>query len=822
MNALARHKHLDAIWGDPPGWRGVLYSVNHTRLGKRFMLAACIFFVIAGLLAMLIRAQLASPRSAFVGPEVFNQLFTMHGSIMMFLFAIPMFEGLAMYLLPKMLGARDLAFPRLSALGWWCYLFGGCILIGALLAGVAPDGGWFMYTPLSGKTYTPGINADVWLLGVTFVEISAVCAAIEIVVTILYCRAPGMALRRMPIFAWYMLGTATMMMLGFPPLILGSILLEVERAFGWAFFDPLRGGDPLLWQHLFWLFGHPEVYIIFLPAAGVVSTLLPVLARTRLIGYGMVVAAIAATVVLSMGLWVHHMFTVGIPHMALAFFSIASALVALPTSVQIFAWLGTLWRGRPRMSLPMLYLFGFFVTFVMGGLTGVMLAVVPFDWQAHDTAFVTAHLHYVLIGGYVFPMMAALHYWLPHITRRGTSDTLGKAAFWLVFVGFHATFLIMHLTGLLGMPRRVDTYAEGYGWTVPNLVSSVGGFVMAFGFALFVVDICLRLRAGSRAPRNPFGGTTLEWAMPLPPPTYNFAALPAVSSRDPMADDPDLARTLAIGQGHLAEARNGWRETLVVDPARGEPRHVAILPGPGVLPIAVALVCAAFFLLMLAGAYRWAPLTLPPLAWLAWRWAWQGGSDRPVPPLDAGQGLQLPVHWHSPHTLANAGQIALLVMDAVLLASLLFGVAYLWTIAPQWPTPVPWRSGGTWCWLALAGTGLLFLASRDRAPPPLARWLPAALAGLLAATGALLWAMRDMPDPATHAHHAVHMMLLCYALVHVVVGAIILAYAWRRYVAGFLAADRPDAWPACRRWLRFTSIALLLVVIANLLPEWLA
>lgn len=294
MSALKRHYDLTAIWRNEPGWRGYLRSVNHSDIGKRFIVAAFAFFAIGGVLAMLIRAQLATPRSAFVGPEVYNQLFTMHGSIMMFLFAIPMFEGLTMYLLPKMLGSRDLAFPRLSSLGWWCYLFGGTIIVIAMLAGVAPDAGWFLYPPLSGKTYTPGINSDVWLLGVTFVEISAMCAAIEITVSILKLRAAGMRLDRMPIFAWYLLATAGMMVFGFPPLILGSILLEVERAFGWPFYSPELGGSPLLWQHLFWLFGHPEVYIIFLPAAGAVSTILPVMARTRLLGHGAIVAAIGA------------------------------------------------------------------------------------------------------------------------------------------------------------------------------------------------------------------------------------------------------------------------------------------------------------------------------------------------------------------------------------------------------------------------------------------------------------------------------------------------------------------------------------------------
>ena len=378
-SAIRLHKQLAAIWDTPPGF-GRFSAVNHTVVGKRFMLAAFVFFAIGGGLAMLIRAQLATSHSGFVGPEVYSQIFTMHGTVMMFLFAIPMLEGLAIYLLPKLLGARDMAFPRLTAYGFWCYAFGGSLLIISMLLGLAPDSGWFMYTPLSSQPYSPGPNADFWLLGITFVEISALLAAIEILVSILRMRAPGMSLDRMPVFGWYMLVTAAMMLVGFPPLILGSILLEMERAFGLPFFDPARGGDPLLWQHLFWLFGHPEVYIILLPAAGALSTIIPTFARRPLVGYRIIVAALVAMGFLSFGLWVHHMFTTGIPHMALGLFSAASALVTIPTAIQIYAWIATLAHGRPRFDAPMLYVIGFFVIFVIGGMTGVMLAMVPFNW----------------------------------------------------------------------------------------------------------------------------------------------------------------------------------------------------------------------------------------------------------------------------------------------------------------------------------------------------------------------------------------------------------------------------------------------------------
>ncbi|WP_207472171.1 cytochrome c oxidase subunit I, partial [Paracoccus fontiphilus] len=728
--ALRLHRQMDRIWADLPGWRGALASVNHTTVGRRFMATALVFFGIGGVLAMLIRAQLATREGAFLDTALYNQIFTMHGSIMMFLFAIPMLEGLALWLLPKILGSRDMAFPRLSALGYWCYLFGGIIIVASLLGGVAPDGGWFMYTPLSGKTHSPGINADVWLLGVTFVEISAVAAAVEITVSILRLRAAGMGLTRMPLMGWYMLGTAAMMLVGFPPLILGSVLLELERAFDWPFFDVMRGGDPLLWQHLFWLFGHPEVYIIFLPAAGVLSTIIPVFARVPILGYGAVVAAILGLVFLSFGLWVHHMFTVGIPHMALAFFSAASALVAVPTSVQIFAWIGTMWAGRVQLRLPMLYVAGFFLTFVMGGLTGVMLAMVPFNWQAHDTHFVVAHLHYVLVGGFVFPMLAAITYWMPMICGRFRVRALGEAAFWLILLGFHGTFFLMHLTGLLGMPRRIDVYPDNPEWEWLNLVSSIGGMVMAAGFALFALDVAMQWLFGRRSHRNPWQAPTLDWAMALPAPSYNFASLPG-----PGRDDARATLSLAKGEGLLPGAPRARREVLVVEPGTGRPDHVAVVPGNTLLPIGTAAVIGSFFLLMLAGLYWLTPLAIAAVLWVGWKWGAFMGSTGDAPPVEVAPGLSLPEHWQVRRTLAYSGTLALLVADGTLYASLLFGVGFLTVIAPNWPAP---DSGLTLGALLTAGAALLAIASGT-----LASWLAetrrarpsgtgAAMAGVLA------------------------------------------------------------------------------------------
>lgn len=677
---------LERIWRTPEGW-GRLAAVNHTVLGRRFIVAAFVFFAIGGVLAMLIRAQLASPDSAFIGPAVYNQVFTMHGTVMMFLFAIPMFEGLAIYLLPKMLGTRDFAFPRLTALGFWCYVFGGSILVLALLAGVAPDSGWFMYTPLSSGRHSPGINADVWLLGVTFVEISAMAAAVELTVSILKFRAPGMSLARMPIFAWYILITAGMMLLGFPPLILGSVLLEAERALDLPFFDPTRGGDALLWQHLFWLFGHPEVYIIFLPAAGMISTLLPVLVRRPLIGYGWVVVAISAMGFLSFGLWVHHMFTVGIPHLAQAFFSAASVLVAVPTGVQIFLWIGTLMAGRPRLSVPMLYLLGFFFVFVCGGLTGVMLAVVPFNWQAHDTHFVVAHMHYVLVGGFIFPMLAAAYYYLPLFTGRQPLYGVGTLAFWLIFIGFNLTFFIMHLTGLLGMPRRWSVVPEGLGWEWPNLISSVGGFVMTAGFALFAADMILQTRFGRRSPPDPWEAETLEWAVPIPPPAYAFASLPRVDSRAPLRDAPGLATALERGEGYLGTPRHGWQEILAVDMASGEPEHIALLPRPTFLPLWTALAIGAGVLTLLFKLYWLTPVALLLVVALSLRWHRVAGQRRDHGLLDAGLGLRLPLHSEVPRPASWWGLLFLLVADGTAFASLIFGALFLWLVAPGWPPP---------------------------------------------------------------------------------------------------------------------------------------
>ncbi|TVQ01817.1 MAG: cytochrome c oxidase subunit I [Roseinatronobacter sp.] len=812
QRALGLHRELTRVWRNDRGLWGQITAVNHTTLGLRFMGTALIFFAIGGILSMLIRAQLATHEGAFLDTDLYNQIFTMHGSIMMFLFAIPMLEGLGIWLLPKLLGTRDMAFPRLTALGYWCYLFGGLIMLTALLFGVAPHDGWFMYTPLSDATHSPGINADVWLLGVTFVEISAVAAAVEITVTILRQRAPGMRLTEMPLFAWYMLGTSVMMLVGFPPLIAGSVLLELERAFGWPFFDPTRGGDPLLWQHLFWLFGHPEVYIIFLPAAGAMSMIIPVMCRTTILGYGAIVAAILALVFLSFGLWVHHMFTVGIPHMALAFFSAASVLVAVPTAVQVFAWIGTMWKGRPEMHLPMYHILGFFLTFVMGGLTGVMLAIVPFNWQAHDTAFVTAHLHYVLIGGFVFPMMAAATYWLPLISGKRRIKGLGEAAFWVILLGFHGTFFIMHLTGLLGMPRRIDVYPDNPEWVWLNLTSSIFSFVLTIGFAMFVLDLILQVTLGKRERRDPWRAPTLDWAMPIPSPSYNFASIPTPQHLGHTARNTVLS--LARGEGALPGAPRGRRELLVTSVGDAQPHHVALLPGNTALPLGLSASIGVFVVLMLAGQYALAGLALVPVAVLIWVWARGMAPAGDLGRVLVAPDLRLPVHHRVHPSLGRTGLSAFLVANGTLFVSLMFGVAFLSVVTPASVPPVAGaQTLSSALGLGLIAIALALAAGVARTPT---RGAVALTLGLnLVALLALLWlAFSQMDDPTRHARDALRAVLAGYVGLHILVAAAMAAFVLDQFRRGEIDAQTQGALSAWQLWQGFTTaVALISVVV---------
>ncbi|HTQ00813.1 MAG TPA: cytochrome c oxidase subunit I [Casimicrobiaceae bacterium] len=826
--ALRLHRELAAIWATGPGLAR-LASVNHTVIGLRVMVTAFAFFLIAGLLGMLTRVQLATPKSVFMDAETYNQVFTLHGSVMLFLFVIPMLEGMAIYLTPKILGARDFAFPRLTAFSYWCYLFGATIVTGSLLFGVAPNGGWFMYTPLSSNTFTPGVNADIWLLGVTFVEISALSFAVEITVSILKMRAPGMSLDRMPIFGWYILVTSLMMIVAFPPLILASILLEIERAFGLPFFDPTRGGDALLWQHLFWLFGHPDVYIIFLPMAGVLSTLIPVFAGRPLLGYRAIVVAIIALAFLSFGIWVHHMFTVGIPHLALAFFSAGSAIVAVPTAVQMFAWLGTLASGRPRWNMPMLYIFGFFFVFALGGLTGVMLAIVPFDWQAHDTYFVVAHLHYVAGGAFAFPLLAALYYWLPHITGRTPAQRLSVPAFWLIFIGFNLTFLVMHLVGLLGMPRRIASYTGSEGWTGLNLVASIGSFVMTIGFGLLVIDLAVQILYGRRVRRDPWKATTLEWAMPLPPAPYNFASVPHFESPDDRVAPAALAPVLARGDGYLGFTRNGWQETLGVHMTSGLPDQLIVLPRATYLPLWTALATAAVVLAFLFKLYLLAlGMGLVVVGLLVWG-AQSAGLPRDYGPLPIGHGASVPPHTEVSGTPPWWALVFALIADGTLFTSLLFGTLYLWIAAPKWPPSVSPNASlavALGCVAALvvasvAARGSLRALQAGRAPHGSIALAAVALLGAIATSVALISGIA--PHPREHALGATAAALLGFVALHAGIGLVFLLSNVLRMAAGRVSPKRNVDLRLTRMWVDYTLVTgAIAIAVVLALPSLVA
>ena len=678
-------ERLKRIWQPPRGWR-FLTVVNNNYIGTFYLGTALLFFLLAGLLALLMRAQLAVPGNDLVTQNLYNQLFTMHGTVMMFLFAVPAVEAMGVLLLPNMLGARDLPFPRLSAYAFWAYFVGGLVFFTSIFFGVAPDGGWFMYPPLTSERYSPGINADFWLLGIGFIEISAIAGAIEIIVGVLRTRSPGMTLDRIPIFAWAMLVFAGMIVFAFPAIIFATVLLEVERAFGWPYFLADRGGDPLLWQHLFWFFGHPEVYIIFLPAAGMLSMIVPTVAQRPLVGYRLVVLALVATGALSFGLWVHHMFATGIPQLSLSFFSAASMAVSIPSGIQVFSWIATLAsaEGRIKFTTPALFSLGAVFTFVVGGLSGVMVAIVPFDWQAHDTYFVVAHLHYVLFGGMVMPLFAALYYWVPYASRRALSERLGRWVFGLVFTGFHLAFFPMHFAGLAGMPRRVWTYEAGLGLELPNLLSTAGAALIGAGVLLLVIDMARNFRiAGEENAGNVWNAGTLEW---LPNGNYSNRSVPIVTSRDPLWDQPNLAEDVEQGRYYLPNTVTGGRETILTSPIDARPQALLQMPGPSLPTLLAAVFTAAFFLLLTVKLYlpslTCAVIALAALMW----WLWETDPGPTHAPLPIGGNIRLPVYLTGPASHSWWAMVILILVSSSLYLCHVFSYLYLWMVSPRlWP-----------------------------------------------------------------------------------------------------------------------------------------
>jgi cytochrome c oxidase subunit 1 len=571
---------LARTWRAPSGWWGVLTTVDHKVIGRRYIITAFVFLALGGLLALVMRLQLATPEARLVSADRYNQLFTMHGSNMMFLFAVPVMEAMAVYLVPLMVGTRNIAFPRLNAFSYWLFVAGGLLLWVAFAIDMGPDVGWFAYVPLSGPQYAAGKRADIWAQMITFTEISALAVAIEIVVTVFKQRAPGMTLDRIPLFVWSMLVTAFLIIMAMPAIMVASTSLILDRLVGTHFFNPAQGGDVLLWQHLFWFFGHPEVYIIFLPAVGMVSTIVATFSRRPVFGYLGMVVALISTGIMAFGLWVHHMFTVGLPRLGESFFTASSMAIAVPAGLQIFCWLATLWDGRPVFKTPLLFVIGFVITFVMGGMTGVMVASVPFDTQVHDTYFVVAHFHYVLIGGAVFPLLGGIYYWFPKMTGRLMSERVGKLVFGLILAGTHLTFFPMHLLGLMGMPRRVYTYQPEMPWSGLNMFVSASAFLLALGFLVFFIDVVRSALVGERSGPNPWGASTLEWATASPPPAYNFAHIPVVENSEPL-----WGREFPVAVG----LRDDRREVIVSSVVEARPQARESSVGPSIWPLLSAI-----------------------------------------------------------------------------------------------------------------------------------------------------------------------------------------------------------------------------------------
>ncbi|HEY7440151.1 MAG TPA: cytochrome c oxidase subunit I [Acidimicrobiia bacterium] len=628
VNEQLEHE-LEEKWTDEPGIPGFFNTVDHKRIGIRYIYTAFIFFFAAGAIALVMRVQLAQPNSHVLSPQTYNEFFTMHGTTMIFLFNTPVLAGFGNYLIPLMIGSRDMAFPRLNAFSYWVFVLSGILLYSSFVIGHAPDGGWFAYVPLTNTPYSSGINIDFWGIAVVFVGISTTVGAINFIVTIFKLRAPGMTLNRMPIYVWSMLVFSLMAIFAVPAVTVAASLLELDRLFGTSFYHVAGGGSVLLYQHLFWFWGHPEVYILFIPATGMISMIIPVFSRHRLAGYIWVATALVAVAFISFGVWVHHMFATGVPALALSFFSAVSLIITIPSGVQFFAWIGTMWKGVVQFRTAMLFAIGFLLIFLLGGITGVMVAILPFDWQVTDSYFVVAHFHYVLNGAVVFPLFGAIYYWLPKMTGKMLSERLGKISFWTMFVGFNVAFFPMHILGFLGMPRRVYTYDAGLGWDGLNLVVTIASFVFGLGALLTLFNFLWSQRHGESAPPDPWRADTLEWATTSPPPEYNFAKIPVVTSRDPLWDEQPL-RVAEPGPEPLSAltATGALEKTMpVTEGMDAKPQATLGIPEPSYLPFVAALGVGGLFVGLLVKAALIGVIGVGVGALAVVWWLWRTDED---------------------------------------------------------------------------------------------------------------------------------------------------------------------------------------------------
>jgi len=614
-------ERLKRLWESEPGLRGWLTTVDHKKIGLRYIVTAFAFLVIGGIEALIFRLQLSWPNRHVLTPEQYDQLFSTHGMTMIFLYALPILSGFSNYLWPLVLGARDMALPRLNALSYWIYLFSGIFLYAAFIAGFGPNDGWFNYVPYAARAFNGGPNIDFYSLGMVLFGMSTTVGAINFVVTFLRMRAPGMSINRVPMITWGTVTANAGNLFAVPSVSLAFFMLWLDRNAGTHFFDVPGGGQPLLWQHLFWMFGHPWVYAIVLPAMGMVSEALPVFCRRPLVGYTAVALATVATMVLGFGVWVHHMFATGLPPIALSFFSAASIIIVVPSAVGVFAWIATIWLGKPVFATPFLFFAGFILLFTMGGVSGYMTGSLPVDWQLTDTYFVVAHLHYVLIGINVFPVVGATYYWFPKFTGKLMDERLGRWNFWTMFLGFNLGFFPMHVSGLLGMPRRIYTYADGMGWDWLNLITTVGGFVFATGVLLFLINVVISHRRGRPAGDNPWDSPSLEWATTSPPPPYNFAVIPTVASRYPLWEDrmPRSVRESATEAGLVLDH---GREAVGTGPLDAQPDIILKMPSDTIVPFVLALMLTVLFVGLVLHWWWLAVLGLLGTGAAALVWLW--------------------------------------------------------------------------------------------------------------------------------------------------------------------------------------------------------
>jgi cytochrome c oxidase subunit I+III len=815
----AQERRLLKAWKLPEGWR-YWSEVNNSEVGAWYTAVALFFFVFGGVLALLMRIQLAIPGNTFLSADRYNQIFTLHGSVMMFLFAVPIFEAFSIMALPQMLGARDLPFPRLSAYGFWGFLLGGIFLCGSIFFDAAPKGGWFMYPPLT-TAYQPGIGADMWLLGFSFIEVAAIAAAVELIVGVLKTRPPGMRINLIPLYSWYSLVAAAMVVFAFPPLIAGSMMLELERAFHWPFFDAARGGDPLLWQHLFWIFGHPEVYIIFLPSVAIVAMIVPTFARRPIVGYTWIVLAAVGTGFLSFGLWVHHMFTTGLPGISLALFSAVSQAVAIPTGVQLFCFVATILVGRIVQSVPMLFVFGGIASFVVGGLTGVMVAVAPFDFQAHDTFFVVGHLHYVLIGGTVFPVVAGFYYFFPLVNGKKLSDKLGRISFWLMLIGFNMAFFPMHLIGLRGLPRRVFTYPANSGFDTLNLVSSIGAFILAAGLGVFLWDVFRPKRKQPPSERNPWGAGTLEWLAEMPPKTWGVRSIPEIDSRYPLWEQPNFIRDTDEGRFYLPDAEEEHRETLVTSIIDAKPIQCLRVLGPSFIPLVAAVFTGGMFIF--PTFKMWWPAaasTLLALGTILF-WLWTGSALIPATQMkNVGLGLTLPRYLSGSSSVGWWAMFITMLGDMTAFVCLVFGYFFYWTRHKDFPPEGSPELNSIWlitaAILLITAWALTVLARNwNKHDRPVAFYIAVLGAAAVAVAGSC--ALVAAPsvsgfDPASHAYSAIVWLLVIWTVLHAGLGVIMQLYCAARRLAGRMTSEYDiDIGNAVLYW-HFLGITILITI----------